>query len=347
VDQPACSTFIDRGHPTFATFRVDHSAVPKKLKKKIMSAFGFKLRSLVVIIAAAVGALLMGSPGIAVAQQIAALVNGEPITALDVAQRHKLMQLSGAKDPSSKAALDELIDEKLKLQTAKRYKVDVTDAEVDSTFNTLARRSRGTPEQFSDALKQAGISVESFKARIRADIGWQQIVRGKFRENFQIRERDVFAAVQSRNKDEQEAVGYEYSLRPILLIVPRGSPPTAFEARRHEADGLRTRFQDCEQGIRLARALKDVAVRPALSRTSADFNAHLRDILEKTQVGRLTPPEQTAQGIELFAVCAKKQVAGALPGRREVQDEMIQERFDAQGKRYLQELRRGAMIEYR
>jgi hypothetical protein len=30
-----------------------------------------------------------------------------------------------------------------------------------------------------------------------------------------------------------------------------------------------------------------------------------------------------------------------------VQDEMLQERFDIQGKRYLKELRRNAMIEYR
>ena len=50
--------------------------------------------------------------------QIVALVNGEPITALDIAQRTKLIQLSTQKTPSRQEVLDELIDDKLKVQLA-------------------------------------------------------------------------------------------------------------------------------------------------------------------------------------------------------------------------------------
>ena len=107
------------------------------------------------------------------------------------------------------------------------------------------------------------------------------------------------------------------------------------------------RFENCDDGIRLARGLKDVAVRDPVYRTSAELTAQLRDILEKTQQGRLTPPEVTKQGIELYAICDKKQSTSEVPGKREVREEILNERFAQQGKNYLKELRAGAMIEYR
>jgi peptidyl-prolyl cis-trans isomerase SurA len=305
----------------------------------------FPCRMVAAVLAAMIVLFMPPSP--ASAQQVVALVNGEPITALDVTQRQKLLQISTQKETSRQDALEELIDEKLKLQIAKRYKLEITKAEVDATFANMAARTGGTPEQFTQALAGAGVTAEMVKNRIKADMGWGQIVRGKFQANFQIREKDIHDTLVSRRKDDQPAVGFEYTLRPILLIVPRGSPEAVIAARRRDAENLRARFENCEEGIRLARGLKDVAVRDPVYRTSADFTAQLREILDKTQEGRLTPPEQTRQGIELYAVCSKKQSTSEMPGKREVREEMMNERFVAQGKSYLKELRAGALIEYR
>src|SRR6516162_10665247 len=67
----------------------------------------------------------------ALAQQVVVVVNGDPITAIDVAQRTKLLALSTHRNPERQEVVDNLIDEKLKLQIAKRFKLEVTDAEVD------------------------------------------------------------------------------------------------------------------------------------------------------------------------------------------------------------------------
>jgi peptidyl-prolyl cis-trans isomerase SurA len=285
--------------------------------------------------------------GPALAQQVVAMVNGDPITAIDIAQRTKLIQLSTHKSPSRQEVLDELIDEKLKLQIAKRYKLEITDQEVDGAFNNIASRAGNTPQGFAQALNGQGISTEMVKARIRADMGWSQIVRGKFQSNMQIREREILDTLQTTRREGEAAVGYEYTLRPLLLIITRGSPDTVREARKREAEGLRTRFQGCEEGLRLARGLKDIAIRDPVVRTSGDLGAQLREILDSTQEGRLTPPEITQQGIEMYAMCGKRQTTSELPGKREVRERLFQERFTDQGKRYLKELRAGAMIEYR
>jgi peptidyl-prolyl cis-trans isomerase SurA len=300
------------------------------------------------IVAAALAAmaLTVAPHAPAFAQQVAAIVNGEPITVLDVTQRAKLIQISTQKAPTRQEALDELIDEKLKLQIARRYKLDITTKEVDAAFNNIASRAGSSVQQFIQALGNAGISADAVKARIKADMAWGQIIRGKFQANFQIRERDIHDALVSRRKDDQPAIGYEYTLRPILLIVPRGSAEGVFAARVREAENLRGRFQNCEEGIALARGLKDVAIRDPVYRTSADLTTQLLAILEKTPEGRLTPPEQTRQGIELYAVCGRKESTSEVPGKREVREEIMNERFAAQGKAYLKELRAGAMIEY-
>jgi peptidyl-prolyl cis-trans isomerase SurA len=49
----------------------------------------------------------------------------------------------------------------------------------------------------------------------------------------------------------------------------------------------------------------------------------------------------------MFAVCAKKETKSETPLMREVRDQMFQQKFGAQAKRYLDSLRRQAMIEYK
>jgi peptidyl-prolyl cis-trans isomerase SurA len=305
------------------------------------------LRVLLVSMLLAAGGSTL-APRLAAAQGVAAIVNGDLITTLDVAQRIKLTELSTHKVQTRQDALDELIDEKLKLQIAKRYVVEISDREINSTFDGIARRAGTTSQKFAESLTTAGISVPALKARIKADMVWSAIIRGKFQSSLQIGERDVIDALQAGKKDDKpEAAAYQYSLRQIVFIVARGSSPAAFDARAKELEALRARFGSCEEGIPMARALHDVAVREPISRGSLDVPAAQREVLDKTPVGHLTPPDITLQGVETFAVCSKEQLAGETPEKREIREKLTNERFQAQAKRYLKELRRSAMIEIR
>jgi peptidyl-prolyl cis-trans isomerase SurA len=279
------------------------------------------------------------------AQTVVVFVNGEPITALDVDQRMKLLEISTHKVPARQEALDELIDEKLKLQIGKRYGLEIPDKDVESSFSTMARRVNQTAKQFTEGLTHAGIDVPALKRRIKADITWSSIIRGKFPSVNAVGEKDVLTAMESRKTDEKDAVSYQYTLRELLFIVPRGSPPAAFEARRRQADELRHRFDSCEQGVPFARALSDVAVREPARRTSVDIGAAQRAVLDGTEVGHLTPPELTQDGVEMIAVCAREKAGGDTVGMAQTREAMVAERYNAQAKRYLQQLRREAIIE--
>lgn len=281
----------------------------------------------------------------AAAQQVIMLVNGDPITAFDVEQRTRFLQLASGKVPARKEVIDELIDEKLKLQLIKRFDFSniPIDTQVDNAINNMARGNR---KALVDQLASQGVQIGTLKSRYKAEIVWTQVIRGKFSSSFQFNEDEILKAVETRKKDDQG--GYDYTLRPIMFVVPRGSPQTVLESRRREAEALRLRFQNCQDGIGFARALRDVTVRDQLSRSSADLAPQLREILEKTEVGKLTPPEVTQQGIELYALCGKKpSSADNSPLKREARDELISQRFQANAKKYLKELRDQAYIIYK
>jgi peptidyl-prolyl cis-trans isomerase SurA len=292
-------------------------------------------------------AALTGAP-LPVAAQVAALVNGDPITVFDVEQRTKLIQLTQPKVPTRQQVLDELIDEKLKIQLVKRYSIEGMDKDVDNAFANMARRMRMTPQQFTEVLARSGVLPGTLKSRIRAEITWSNVIRGRYQSSFQINDKEILAKLEAKNPDEKELVGYDYTLRPILFVVPRGSPPGRADARKREAEALRARFQNCAEGIVVARGLHEVAVRPVVVKSSAELPPALREVLEKTEIGKLTAPEVTAQGVEVHALCAKKPSAAEnVPGRKEIRDELFSERFQDHSKRYLKELRNQAMIEYR
>ena len=281
------------------------------------------------------------------AQQIVALVNGQPITALDVEHRSKFMQLSTKKVPARKEVLDSLIDEILEIKEAKRFGLEVPDADVNAAYAKIATNMGLDAQKLTQLLTTGGASADTLKRRLQAQIVWSSLVRGRYKASLEVRDSDVAAQLQLHKPEEKDQVGYEYIMNPVVLIVPRGSPDGAYEARKQDAEALRTRFLNCNDGIPFARALTDVAVRDQVSKFSADLPQQLRSILDGTPIGHLTPPETTAEGVQMFAVCGKRETKSETPGMREVRDQLFQQKFGVKAKRYLEDLRRGAMIEYK
>jgi peptidyl-prolyl cis-trans isomerase SurA len=299
------------------------------------------LKCILCAAAAMVIAAAMMSPARA---QIVLYVTGQPITAYDIEQRSKLTALGG-KPRSRQEIIQDLIDDKLKIGAAKRFNFEMTQADIDSSFAGMARNAGMTADQFGKMLESRGVNPNALKARLKADMTWHQMVRGKFGQQLNPSEKDIFEA-EAKSSDQKQA-GIDYTLHPITFVVPRGSPASAIEARKREADALRQRFQSCSSGLPFARALREVVVRAPIRRNSADLSPALRDVLAKVEVGKVTPPEVTEGGVEVFALCERKETNSDSPLKRKVRDEIFQQRFEKQADRYLKELRAQAMIEYK
>ena len=281
------------------------------------------------------------------AQQIVLLVNGSPITDLDIAHREKFIEMSTHKKPNRQDAINSLVDETLELKEASRYSLEVPDSEVQAAFDNVAENMGVDAQKLTQILTTGGASADTLKHKLKAQIAWTTLVRGRYKVSLEIADKDVEAELQLHKPQDTGQVGYEYIVRPIVLIVPRGAPDAAYEARKRDADALRGRFANCTDGIPFARGLPEVAVRDPINKSSADLLPALRTILDNVELGHLTPPEQTAEGIQMFAVCSKKESKTDAPGLKEVRDKMFEKKFGAKANRYLADLRRQAMIEYK
>jgi peptidyl-prolyl cis-trans isomerase SurA len=312
----------------------------------IPTSFSHRLSPL--ILGCAAGLILLGCASPLRAQTVAVMVNGEPITNYDIEQRSKLNFLTTHKPADRQEVINELIDEKVKIKEAKKFGVDPTASDIDQSYAGMSSRMRITPEQLTKSLESQGIRPETLKARIKADMVWTSLVRGRYKESLQVGEKDVAAAVQVSSGDEkQPADAFEYKMQPIVLIVPRGSAPAAIEARQKEAEALRARVQTCAEANALFKSMQNAAIREIVVKTSADVPPVLRDLLDKTPVGHLTPPEVTKQGVEMVALCARNPTTIDTPKKKEIRDKMYAEKYEAKSKAYLQEVRKAAMIEYR
>jgi len=329
------------------------------------------LQRLSVLVSGCAVALILMACGTPASAQVAVMVNGEPITNYDIEQRGKLDFMSTHKQLTRQEIIDELIDQKVKIKEAKQFGVDPSVSDIDASFAEMSSRMRITADQLAKSLESQGVRPETLKARIKADMVWASLVRGRFKESLQVGEREVAAAARTagETKPAEEKPGeakpgeasnnepqadkeatsesFEYKMQPIVLIVPRGSPPAAVELRQKEAETLRSRVQTCDEANSLFKSMQNAAIREPVTKTSADMPAPLRDLLDKTPIGHLTPPETTKQGVEMVALCGRKPTTIDTPQKKAIRDKMFADKFEAKSKAYLQQVRKAAMIEYR
>ena len=305
------------------------------------------LRLLALAAASVAGLLLIGPISPVHAQTVAVMVNGEPITDYDIEQRSKLNFLTTHQQASRQDIISELIDEKVKIREAKKFGVDPSSSDIDQSFASMGSRMRLTADQLAKTLENQGIRPETLRSRIKADMVWGSLVRGRYKERLQVGEKDVAAAVKADGGDSDQTAAFEYKMQPVVLLVPQGSAPTTVQARQKEAEALRARVQSCDEANTYFKTMQNAAIREAVVKTSADIPQVLRKLLDDTPIGHLTPPEITKQGVEMVALCARKPTTVDTPKKREIRDKMYAAKYEAKSKAYLQEVRKAAMIEYR
>ncbi len=302
-----------------------------------------KLHALMAISAALLAFVLIGNPAIA-QSAIKIVVNDSPITSYDISNRERFLKLISRGRLGQQRAIDELIDEKLKLQEAKRRNVSISDAEVDQAFARIASNTKLTPAKLTQALKQQGVNPTTLKNRIRADLAWSRIVRADARTALNVTEKDVAEALGEEAKTETEIS--EYTVRSIVFVVPKKSSKSYDAQRKREAESFRGRLDGCDKADELAKGLRDVTVRSTKRITEQQFGNYAEAIAE-TPVGKATAPRKIPVGYELLAVCSKKSIKGSSKESQAARNKLRSEAGERYARRKLRDLKSEAMIEYR
>ncbi len=115
--------------------------------------------------------------------KIAVLVNEEIITSYDIIQRLKLTTIIKNINPTAQSTnitinniVDELIQEKLKLEKINEYNIEVTENEYLEFENSFFERNKVDKKQMILSLKDNGVSYQDLKDQILNEFLWSKLI---------------------------------------------------------------------------------------------------------------------------------------------------------------------------
>lgn len=289
---------------------------------------------------------LVTPPSSAVAQtSIRVVVNGDIITSYDIAQRGRLLPLFGIKGGES-AATDQLIDDILKFQEAKRRGLRVRDERVDRAFASMAQDRKLNASQLTRELGKMGIAADTVKRWIKGQMVWRQLVQDRVRREGQVKTSDIMSAMLERGSPD-EITMTEYRLQQIIFVAPSGSSKKYLAQRRQEAERYRQGYPGCDGALAQAKTLKNVVVRDLGRRDSSQLTGAQGDEVKSTAPGKTIRPFQSASGIELIGVCSQREFQSNAAVLRDVENRLKFEQAEDLGVDYLETLRKAAIIQRR
>ena len=274
--------------------------------------------------------------------RIEVLVNNDPVTTYDIDNRARLLKLTTGGRAGRTQALEELIDERLKMQEAQRRNVTASQSEIDEAFASIASRAKMSPSRLEAALRQSGVNPRTLKERLQAEIVWSQIVRARFRATVEISERDVAKAMGGEDA-ATESIS-EFRIQEIIFIIPAKSSNAYIAQRKREAEAFRSRYGGCDGALAQAKGLKNVVVKPTIRREETQLSDNMVDALNATETGKASQPIRSRDGYTVLGVCDRTSIQGASKASAETRQTLANERGQMLARRYLRDLRADAVI---
>jgi peptidyl-prolyl cis-trans isomerase SurA len=251
---------------------------------------------------------------------------------------------SSAVAGSRDKAIEELVEEKLKLQEAKRLNAVTDEAEIDKIITGIAEKNKMTQVQFGEHMKGMGVDIKTMRARFRAELSWREVVRRRFGHLINITDRDVDRLVSTSGAGEDDV---ELQLQRITLAMPAKVDQKLIAQRIADADGVAAKYSGCANTAALAATVQGAKFEDLGARKPATIQEPTRTLLLNARDGDMLPPSVGPAGIEIWAVCGRKVLKADDQKRELAQGELRQKEFEILAKKHLKDLRQDAAIEYR
>ena len=292
--------------------------------------------------------------------RVAAIVNGDVITLSELTERSGSEYRRAAEMPPGtareqararalQAAFESVLAERLVENEVKTLGIDVTEAQVDTAIDDVKKRNNLSDDMLKQALAAEGLSVATYRARLRKDFENHLLIAAKVQNRVKVTEDDVKGYYQSHLS---EFTGDEQAkLRLILLQVPAGAP-SADDARvKATGETLLARLAAGEDFADLA---KQVSQGPGAS-SGGDLGWVTKGTMpiELERVAFALAPGQNSGLVRartgwIILKSDDRRTAKAPPledVRDRIREKIGNQQADVYRKQYIEELKREAIIE--
>ncbi|WP_165776938.1 peptidylprolyl isomerase [Paremcibacter congregatus] len=253
-------------------------------------------------------------------QQIVAVVNDSPISLYDLKQRVMLFMISSGQRQYSQQeqqymqqqALQSLVDDKLKIQEADKYKTVISQQEQEQSFASYAQQMRVTSQQLEQQLNQAGINKASMLKQIEASLAWEQVVGGLLMPQVSISDEEIYAILDRMQHNKGQL---EYHPREIFLLVSENERRDEIRAA---ADSILEQLKSKPNAFPMMARQFSQATTSAVGGDlgwlmKSELNKEIASALEKLEPGELSKPIETEDGFYIVQLVEKRQILTATP----------------------------------
>ena len=297
------------------------------------------------------------------AADVWAIVNGQQIHRDEAVKYYKSRLNPQAPTPSQEEALsltlnvvDELINNNILIQRAKKLGLEATDGEVEDKFTEV--KSPYTEDEFQRQLKERDVTINDLKNDIRQQLSVQKLLNREVLSKIAITDQDI-SDFYNQNRAQFNVAETQYRIAQIL-VTPRKDPQlhnrknddatSDVEARRKAAALL----QQLANGADFTQLAMDYSEDPATASSGGDLgfvpesslnqsDPELKHAVVALKVGEVSPVIQLHDGFHILKLMTKE-----APGQREISDPQVQQSIrDTLRNRKEQLLRAAYMSEAR
>ncbi len=248
-----------------------------------------------------------------------AIVNDSVITGTDVDQRVGLIAAANNnakltpedRDRLKLQVLRQIIDETLEIQEAKTAEITITPAEIEQSYDRVARNFNRTPETMGAFLREAGSSERSLKRQIEGELAWQRYLRKRVEPFVNVGDEEVKGIIQ---RLEAAKGTNEYNLKEIFLRSDAANTQQVYANAKQLIGEIQKGQQPFEYFARQFSEASTKAVGGDLGwiRT-ATLPPELAQATQSMQVGQVAGPIEVAGGFSILYLTDKRQVLTADP----------------------------------
>lgn len=247
---------------------------------------------------------------------VAAIVDNEPITTVEIAQTSKRLGVSEGE------ALNALIKDRLEQAQIKALGIIVTPFEVNARIDEIAKQNNTTPASMRASMMQKGMSFAEFTNNVKQSMLQERLYQS--------------ILANARGVNETKARAY-YEANQSLFTTFESAKITTISSTDGRA--LEAKIADP------LRQIEGVSVKEENVKAS-NLKPEMLNLIAKTDIGSYTPIMRTPNGFEAILVQAK--TGNSTMPFENVKEALMQQMFNAEQNKvmadYFEKLRAKAKI---
>jgi len=286
--------------------------------------------------------------GAELVDRIVAVVNNEVITLSELKDHAVKFNLNPEDPKVLKDGLEDLIEQTILYQQARKFGVKVTDRDVDIAIEGVKKQFRLNDKDLGEALKERNVTMADFRRQWKRQLLNQKIMRRLIGTKVAVTEDEIVKEYENKygkiSKETQTEISH-------ILIKVEGS--RSDEEARRLAENL---FERANSGENFAKLAKKYSEDPNSTDKGGDLGffkkgelaAPLQKVIDKTKEGEVVGPVKSTAGYHIIKVI-KRTKSGEMAMDKTLEDEIRQQiykrRVEKTLKRWIKEVKETAYIE--